>query len=183
MRHGGGYYGMLSTVQMLPDDNLGVVVLTNGVKAPTNAIAYYIFDRFLNRDKKDWSIEMLASYDKGVKEDTRIADRKAKQVLGTTPRFTATQITGLYHTPIYGSLEIKEENGTLKLLWEHTPLLNSTLKHFNYDAYELLWDEPQAWFSFGTIQIENDAYGKVTGFTFDVPNDDFFFEEITPIKW
>jgi hypothetical protein len=45
-----------------------------------------------------------------------------------------------------------------------------------------LWYEPQAWFSFGSIQIESDAYGKVTGFKFDVPNDDFFFEELLPIK-
>jgi hypothetical protein len=126
VRHGGGYDGMTSTVQMLPNKKLGVVVLTNGIKAPTNAIAYYLFDRFLNRDKKDSSKEMLASYDNGVKEDTRIADRKAKQVQGTIPRFSAVQITGIYHPPIYGNLEIKEEKGTLKLLWEHTPLLNST---------------------------------------------------------
>ncbi|MDP5101632.1 MAG: serine hydrolase [Nonlabens sp.] len=182
VRHGGGYDGMISTVQMLPDEKLGVVVLTNGVKAPTNAIAYYIFDRFLNRDKKDWSKEMLDSYDAGVKEDTRIADRKALQVNGTKPRISKEKITGTYHTPIYGNFEIKEMNGELNLLWEHTPLLNAKLKHFHYDVYEIAWNEPQAWFSFGTLKIETDAYDKVTGFSFDVPNDDFFFEELNPKK-
>ena len=178
VRHGGGYDGMISTVQMLPDENLGVVVLTNGVKAPTNAIAYYVFDRFLNRDKKDWSKEMLDGYDKWKAGDTRIADRKAKQVKGTQPTLKKAAIIGTYHADIYGNFEVKEMNGELKLLWEHTPLLNSTLSHFNYDAYEIHWDEPQAWFSFGTVKFQSDAYGKVTGITFDIPNDDFFFNEM-----
>ncbi|PPK95851.1 CubicO group peptidase (beta-lactamase class C family) [Nonlabens xylanidelens] len=182
VRHGGGYDGMISTVQILPDENLGVVVLTNGVKAPTNAIAYYVFDRFLNRDKKDWSKEMLDGYDKWKAGDTRIADRKAKQVKGTQPTLKKAAIIGRYHADIYGNFEVKEMNGELKLLWEHTPLLNSTLSHFNYDAYEIHWDEPQAWFSFGTVKFESDAYGKVTGITFDVPNDDFFFNEMNATR-
>ncbi|WP_438969147.1 serine hydrolase [Nonlabens sp.] len=182
VRHGGGYDGMISTVQMLPDENLGVVVLTNGVKAPTNAIAYYIFDRFLNRDQNDWSKEMLDSYDEWKASDTRIADRKAKQVKGTQPILKKEAILGTYHADIYGNFEVIEKNGKLKLLWEHTPLLNSTLEHFNYDAYEIKWDEPQAWFSFGTVKFESDAYGKVTGISFDIPNDDFFFYEMNAKK-
>jgi CubicO group peptidase (beta-lactamase class C family) len=178
VRHGGCYDGMISTVQMLPDENLGVVVLTNGVKAPTNAIAYYIFDRFLNRDKKDWSKEMLEGYDTWKASDTRIADKKAKQVKGTPPILKKESVIGTYQAAIYGNFEVKEVGGKLKLLWEHSPLLNSSLTHFNYDAYEIQWDEPQAWFSFGTVKFESDAYGKVTGLTFDVPNDDFFFNEM-----
>ncbi len=61
--------------------------------------------------------------------------------------------------------------------------MNSSLKHFNYDSYEILWKEPQAWFSFGTIKFESDAYGKVTGITFDIPNDDFFFDEMNAKIW
>jgi CubicO group peptidase (beta-lactamase class C family) len=178
VRHGGGYDGMISTVQMLPDENLGVVVLTNGVKAPTNAIAYYILDRFLNRDKKDWSKEMLESYDKWKVSDTRIAERQALQIKGTQPILKKEAIIGTYHADIYGNFDVVEENGILQLIWEHTPLLNSSLKHFNYDAYEIQWKEPQAWFSFGTLKFESDAYGKVTGLTFDIPNDDFFFSEM-----
>lgn len=182
VRHGGGYDGMISTVQMLPDENLGVVVLTNGVKAPTNAIAYYIFDQFLGRDKKDWSKEMLEDYNNWKASDTKIADRKAKQVQGTQPILKRRDITGTYYTPIYGNFEVVERDGELKLLWEHSPLLNSSLKHFNYDSYELKWDEPQAWFSFGTVKFDSDAYGNVMGISFDLPNDDFFLYEMNAKK-
>jgi hypothetical protein len=135
-------------------------------------------DRFLNRGKKDWSKEMLESYDTWKASDTRIEERKAKQIKGTQPILKKDAILGAYHADIYGNFEVVEENGTLQLIWEHTPLLNSSLKHFNYDSYEIQWEEPQAWFSFGTIKFESDAYGKVTGITFDIPNDDFFFDEM-----
>lgn len=182
VRHGGGYDGMISTVQMLPDENLGVVVLTNGVKAPTNAIAYAVLDRFLNREIKDWSTEMLKSYDNWKKSDSRIADRKAKQVKGTKTSLEISKITGTYHAPIYGNFYVKQKGNNLILEWEHTPLLNSRLTHFNYDSYQINWNEPQAWYSFGTVTFEKDAYGTVTGITFDVPNDDFFFYEMNAKK-
>lgn len=182
VRHGGGYDGMISTVQMLPDENLGVVVLTNGVKAPTNAIAYAVFDRFLNRELKDWSSEMLKGYDNWKSNDTRIADKKGTRVKGTTPSLKVSEVVGTYHTPAYGNFYVKEVNGELQLQWEHSPLLNSTLKHFNYDAYEMKWDHPQVWFSFGTVMFEKNAYNKVVGISFDVPNDDFFMEELNAKK-
>ncbi|MGB5981979.1 MAG: serine hydrolase [Nonlabens sp.] len=180
--HGGGYDGMISSVQMLPDDKLGVVVLTNCVKAPTNAIVYYVFDEFLNREEKDWGTEMLKGYDKWKQSDTRVADRIANRVEGTVPILSRDQIIGTYYTPAYGNFEVKEENGTLKLYWEHSPLLSSTLKHFNYDSYEILWDHKQVWFDFGTVKFEKDAYNNVTGISFDVPNDDFFMNELNARK-
>ncbi|MGB3590836.1 MAG: serine hydrolase, partial [Nonlabens sp.] len=182
VRHGGGYDGMISTVQMLPDEQLGVVVLTNGVKAPTNAIAYYVFDRFLDRPIVDHGSKMLRNYDNWKKSDTRVADKKALRVENTRPSLSIQEITGVYYTPVYGNFEVKVENGQLKLYWEHSPLLTSTLSHFNYDSYMINWDEPQVWFDFGTVQFEKDAYNQVTGISFDVPNDDFFMEELNAKK-
>ncbi|MBA7567933.1 hypothetical protein ES708_09652 [subsurface metagenome] len=62
--------------------------------------------------------------------------------------------------------------------FEHSPLLSATLSHWHYDVWEIIWDYEQAWFSFGTIKINTNNNLEVTGFDFDVPNDDFFFEEL-----
>ncbi len=180
--HGGGYDGMISSVQMLPDENLGVVVLTNGVKVPTNAIVHYIFDQYLDRPEKDWSTEMLEGYNKWKASDTRVADRKAARVEGTVPILDEEDIIGRYYTPAYGHFSVIKEGDELKLYWEHSPLLSSTLKHFNYDSYEMEWDHPQVWFDFGTVEFEKDAYNKVTGISFDVPNDDFFMNELNAYR-
>ena len=83
---------------------------------------------------------------------------------------------------MYGTISIVEDGKDLKLTFEHSPLLNATLTHWHYDVWEIHWDHPQAWFDFGTIQIKTDNNQKVVGFDFDVPNDDFFFEELKPHK-
>lgn len=181
--HTGGYDGMITAVTLIPDENLGVVVLTNGVKSPIMAATYYALDRFLGVEPvKDWSAEMLEMTNKRRASDTRIADRKAKRVMDTESTIDREKLPGTYRSDLYGDLYIKEADGDLKLEFSHSPLLSATLTHWHYDTWQLHWEHPQAWFSFGTIQFKTDNNRKVTGFDFDVPNDDFFFEQLRPYR-
>ncbi len=179
VRHGGGYDGMISAVHMLPDHNLGVVVLTNGVKVPTNAISYYIFDRYLNKPIHDWSSEMLENADNFYKRDAdqiqKLRDSKVKNAPAT---FSKSDILGKYHTDTYGDIEVKEEGNNLIIDFTRSPHLKAKLKHFNYDIFEIIWEHDQPWFSFGTVQFTKTNRNKVKGIEFDVPNYDFFFEEL-----
>lgn len=180
--HTGGYDGMITAVTLIPDEELGVVVLTNGVKSPIGAATNYAIDLFLGLTPKDWSAEYLNRANNRSKNDTRITDRKAKRVLNTTPSIPKDAFTGDYHSAIYGTISIEEKDDELKLLFEHSPLLNARLSHWHYDVWQIHWDHPQAWFSFGTIKINTDNNLKVIGFDFDVPNNDFFFEELKPLR-
>ena len=180
--HTGGYDGMLSAFALYPDDQLAVIVLTNGLKAPIGSIPNYIADRFFGLAEKDWSKDDLKNRELNEKKDTRIVDRKKARVLGTIPALEADQIAGKYKSDIYGNIEIKVEKGELRISFEHTPDYTSTLKHWHYDTYEIVWDKPQAWFQHGTVKVNYDNNMKVIGLDFDVPNDDIFFEELKPIR-
>ena len=181
--HTGGYDGMITAITLIPDENLGVIVLTNGVKSPIMAATYSALDRFLGvKTEKDWSADYLKRTEVNITNDTRIADRKAMRVLNTVPSLTLEQLVGSYESDIYGPLSIREENGELKLEFSHSPLLSARLTHWHYDTWEIHWDHPQAWFSFGTVKFNTDNNRKVIGFDFDVPNDDFYFEQLQPRK-
>ena len=180
--HTGGYDGMITAVTLIPDENLGVVVLTNGVKSPIMAATYYALDKFLGIKGKDWSADYLERSNKNAVKDTRISDRKAKRILGTKPIISLENFIGEYYSDIYGKISITDKDNQLSLSFEHSPLLSATLTHWHHDVWEIHWDHPQAWFSFGTIKINTDNNLKVLGFDFDVPNDDFFFEELKPHK-
>lgn len=182
--HTGGYTGMLSAVALLPDENLGVVVLTNGMVPVYGALVNYTLDAFLKTPVRDWSKESLIRYTENVAKDTRIEDRKKAKVSGTKPSLKTEQYTGVYYTAAYGSMTIREESGKLRISFEHTPDLSATLEHWHYDTYEIKWDKDEmlAWFSFGTVKFTLDNNAKVTGITFDVPNDDFLFEEMNAAK-
>lgn len=180
--HTGGYDGMITAVTLIPDENLGIVVLTNGVKSPIMAATYYALDKFLEVETKDWSKDHLERTNKYKKGDTRIADRKAKRVLNTQPTLDREKILGNYKSDLCGIISISEKDNQLKLEFENSPLLSASLTHWHHDVWQIHWDHDQAWFSFGTIKINTDNNLKVIGFDFDVPNDDFYFEELKPYK-
>lgn len=182
VRHTGGYDGMITAVTLIPDENLGVVVLTNGMKSPITAATYYALDRFMGKEEKDWSATMLSSRNSSQLEDKRISSRKEKRVNGTKPSLKLTGYTGTYHSKIHGPIYVTQEGGELKLSFKHAPALNATLRHWHHDVWEIDWDQRHAWFSFGTLQFNLDNNLKVTGMAFDVPNDDIFFEELKPYR-
>ena len=91
-------------------------------------------------------------------------------------------MAGEYTSDLCGKITIQEVNGVFKLIFENHPLLSASLTHWHYDVWEIHWEHPQAWFSFGTIKLRTDNNLEVLGFDFDVPNDDFFFEELKPYK-
>ncbi len=166
--HTGGYDGMITAITLIPDENLGVVVLTNGVKSPIMAATYYALDQFLGVENgKDWSADYLKRTDENLAKDTRIADRKAKRVLNTKPSMEVEKLIGTYQSDIYGKIDIRQKNGELTLDFTHSPLLSARLTHWHYDVWEIHWDHPQAWFSFGTVQFKTDNNLNVEVFDFD----------------
>ncbi len=180
--HGGAYDGMISRITLIPDEKLGVVVLTNGMKSPARAAANYALDLFLEREPKDWSEELLEQVNNREKEDTRIPERVAKRMQNTNPSIPKEEIQGTYFSEIYGKIFVKHLDDQLRLEFEHSPNLSATLSHWHYDVWKIDWDHKHAWFSFGTLRFELDNNLNVSGLYFDVPNDDFFFEELKPYK-
>ncbi|MGC3946178.1 MAG: serine hydrolase [Chryseolinea sp.] len=183
--HTGGYSGMLSLVTMIPDEKLGVVVLTNGMKGGLmRAIGDYTVDAFLKQKVRDYSTEYLADTKRRLASDTRIADREKARVAGTKPSVPPEQYAGVYKADIYGNIEVKKEGDKLRLTFEHSNRFNATLEHWHYDVWRIKWDnsEQLSWFSFGTVAFQLDNNLKVKGLEFDVPNDDIWFEELRGIK-
>lgn len=178
--HGGGYDGMISSVNMIPDEKLGVMVLTNGMNAPTMAVTYYALNAFLGEKEKDWSTEMLEARKKRSQADTRISSRIEKRVSGTSPSLSPDKYAGTYNSEIYGNIKVKLEGKLLKLEFEHTPDLSATLEHWHYDVWKINWDQTHAWFNFGTVKFNMTNNLEITGMDFDVPNNDIFFEELKP---
>ena len=180
--HTGGYDGMITAVTLIPDENLGVVVLTNGMKSPMMAATYYAIDHFLGEDEIDWSAKMLESRNNRQSSDTRISDRKKARVMGTRPSHELSAYAGTYKSDIYGKIMVDLMDGRLRLNFDRSPALTATLEHWHHDVFEIKWDQPHAWFSFGTLKFNMDNNLKITGMDFDVPNNDIFFEELKPYR-
>lgn len=180
--HTGGYDGMITAVTLIPDQKLGVVVLTNGHKSPIMAATYYTLDQMLGTGEKDWSADLLKRSNENERRDTRIADIKSNRIPNTKPSLMLKEYGGIFNSAIYGEIELKQEGDQLRMLFSNSPRLNATLRHWHHDTFEIIWDEKHAWFNFGTVKFNMDNNMKVISMDFEVPNDDIFFEELKPKK-
>ncbi len=181
--HTGAIDGMITSLALVPDENLGVVVLTNGMRSPITAATNYALELFMGVEPRDWSTELLERARRREQTDTRIAERKERRVLGTSPSLSIEDYAGTYRSNIHGNIKVTlEGHNELRLEFENSKYLSATLKHWHYDVFEIVWDNTHAWFSFGTVKFNLDNNLNILGMDFDVPNDDIFFEELKPVR-
>ncbi|MEL6561636.1 MAG: serine hydrolase [Bacteroidota bacterium] len=178
VRHGGGYDGMYSQVVMIPEEKIGVVILTNSMSGISSPLSYAIINQFIEEEKKDWIAESF----RPQAVDQRIVDLKNAKLSGTEPSLKLNKYTGAYHADMYGEMTIKKEGNDLRLTFSHSPKLGAKLKHWHNDTWEIIWDETHAWFDFGLVTFTLNNKLEVTGMKMNVPNGDIFFDEYEIIK-
>ncbi|MDZ7606434.1 MAG: serine hydrolase [Cyclobacteriaceae bacterium] len=176
--HGGGYDGMYSQVALVPEQQLGIVILTNTMSDIADPLKNYIINAYIQKDQRDWSAEFLAKSKVPGKAEKLIKTQREARVMDTKPTFDMADYAGDYYSDWLGAIHIVEDNDQLLLTFDHAPDLSAHLSHWHYDTWEIKWDKVHAWFDFGTIQFQYNAERKITGFEFNVPNYDIFFEEV-----
>lgn len=182
--HGGGYDGMYSRVLMVPELELGIVVLSNSMTGLSSVLASRVRDLALGLDDEDWLTNATEREQKGRESwQQKFVEPTASRVSGTQPSLKPEDMIGAYNDPLFGNFEVAQSgSGELELRFDGSPRLNANLSHWHYDTWKLEWHEPHAWFDFGTVQFLKNNRQQVSGLRFDVPNDDIFFEEFEPVK-
>ncbi|MFW6129261.1 MAG: serine hydrolase [Candidatus Aminicenantaceae bacterium] len=178
--HGGGLDGMISRVALVPEINLGLVILTNSINNLPPALTYKIIDTYLGLESKDWSCIYLDQYRESVeKEMERGQAILKKQVSDTHIKVKLNDYTGRYKSPMYGDAKVSIQKGQLVLELLPAPVFISDLTHWHYDTFVLKF---RNFFCFvphgtGTVQFIRDKQGNVTEMKLDVPNRDLWFDE------
>jgi len=177
--HGGGYDGMFSRVVLIPEENLGMVILTNGMTNMQTALTYRILDAFLGGGARDWSAEYLerSKSRKGTSESYWEVLESEREP-NTRPSLPLEAYTGTYGGPMYGDATVTLEDGHLVVQFVPNPDIMGDLSHWHYDTFQVGWRKQFAWFDRGTVQFLLDATGKVAEMKIDVPNDDLWFTEL-----
>jgi Beta-lactamase class C and other penicillin binding proteins len=178
--HGGGLDGMISQTAMMPEENLGLVVLTNSETSVSTILRDKIFDVFLDAPKVDWSAQRLEAA-KQRKQREAEADKKIveSRVPNTKPSLALKDYAGTYSSPLYGDVIITEENGKLVLRLAPAPNLVADLEHWHYDTFLIRWRPSVAYnFPRGFVVFTLDKTGKTDELKIEQPNSDFWFYEL-----
>ena len=178
LTHGGAMDGMISQITLVPEERLGIVVLTNATESPASPVASWILDQFLGGGERDWSGEALgrrAERDARAKESRiRMEDARAR---GTNPSLALAAYAGTYRSAMYGDVAVRVENGSLVARFLPTASYVADLTHWHYDTFRCLMRDPTLpQQGFATFCL--DEAGRPAELKIDIPNPDFDFGEL-----
>jgi len=177
--HGGGYDGMYSQVMLVPQEQLGVVVLTNSMTGYPSAATYELIDLALELPHRDWSGENLELFRKSRQAFRDRIDKAIQPVAkNTKPSHPMTDYQGVFECPMYGQVKVDAAGDQLKIAFLRTPGLTGTLQHLHYDTFVIHWDQQYAWFDEGTAHFVCNANGLFDRIELNVPNEDLWFHEL-----
>ncbi len=129
IQHGGNIDGFSALVGFMPDEEIGVVVLTNKNASPLpRAVMLSAFDRLLGVEPRDWLAEVSAAPPTQDEEDADEADR----IADTTPSRPLGDFAGTYRHPGYGDVTITASDNGLHVSYYR---FDGPLEHVHYDTF------------------------------------------------
>jgi CubicO group peptidase (beta-lactamase class C family) len=141
VNHTGGLDGMFSYLGFIPDENIGVVILTNlDSHVLMRALAFHVYDVLLNLDFQDWSKWYLEA----AKENTKKKKGKKtkEKVEGTSPTHQMSDYIGKYTSRLYGYVDIHMEDENLKIRLFPHPNIHGEIEHWQYNTFQVTWSDP-----------------------------------------
>jgi CubicO group peptidase (beta-lactamase class C family) len=177
--HTGGLPGFVSRVTLVPEQRLGIAVLTNQESGEAfEAITWRALDAFLGAPPTDWIAAFATLKARG---DSQIAAAEragvARRDTASRPSLPLAKYAGAYRDAWYGDVTIALEAGKLVLRFSHTPDLTGDLEHYQYDTFIARWRNRElradAYVTFalkpdgGIDQVKLAAVSPATDFSFD----------------
>jgi CubicO group peptidase (beta-lactamase class C family) len=157
--HTGSIDGMVAIHGLIRDERLGVLVLSNLDHAEfRHALMLSVFDRYAGKSDRDWGRDVLSLYE-GLQRNAEAErqKREAARVTGTSASRPLKDYAGDYGDPLYGDVEVRLEDGTLRL--RYGPGFVGTLEHWHYNTFRARW--AAEWRSPSLVNFVLDSSGRV----------------------
>jgi len=178
--HTGGLPGMLSRTVMVPELNLGIVVLTN---SDPGGYGYYsitssILEPFLDIPTRNWIRELSdRAISRGNESDsvTNMVWDKVKQ--NKNVPFDMNGITGTYQDDWFGEVIIHSTDDEIQIECKRSPRLKGTMHYYQATTFAVRWEyQDMPCDAFATFNF--DEHGNAVGIKMKgiSPNIDFSFD-------
>ena len=167
LTHGGATDGFNTAMYLLPELELGIIVVGNNFNSLGNAIAYQVMDAFLGSNDVDWNERYLQgykrSYDNAMAEREKIHQARVKK---TNPSLALASYIGVYKSPGYGKVEVKKKGKDLILHFWDTDGLEAKLEHWHFDTFRAVWKNPAQREEFMQFHLGKDGRVEALDFEF-----------------
>lgn len=176
--HGGGYDGMVSRSVLVPEEGLGMIVVTNTNTILSYAMTYRILDVMLGvRKPEDWSSKFYDLVEANKSEEDPNKLNSVERIADTNPSCDLEVYAGTYADRMYGNIEVRLVGDQLMFQFEPTPIFRGTFRHYHYDTFCLNWST-QMMLPSGLARFVLGDNGLPQELYIDVQNPDFDFTEL-----
>jgi CubicO group peptidase (beta-lactamase class C family) len=142
--HTGGVNGFLSSITLIPEEKLGIAVLTN---TDQNYFAWAmraeVIDAVLGLPYRNYSDYYFKVFNKkkedGIKD---IQILKDSVIMNIKTEIFLEDFVGKYKNELYGFAEIKQIENYLELYFEHHPKLTAKLEYMGNQRFSCIFSDP-----------------------------------------
>jgi len=157
--HTGGVAGFVSRVMLVPEENLGVVVLTNAEEGGAfDSILYHVLDYYFQLPPTDWIAAFKTLKDTEEKEAAETMKKaEAARAADSKPSLPLEKYAGVYNDAWYGPITIRMDNGALVITFDHTPTMIGNLQPWQHDTFKAHWRDRTIEDAFVTFALNPDG--------------------------
>ena len=179
--HTGGLPGMLSRTILIPDLNLGVVVLTNtsnGGAGVFGAVSRTIVDSYLGLDDYEWTKKFSDYYSQ--KEST--GDAITTEVWETVAKANNDDINsenylGTYEDKWFGKITVSMKDNQLWFTSHRSPKLNGPMAYYKANSFAIKWEfQDMNGDAFAMFALDEEGKAQSIKMKGISPNIDFSFD-------
>jgi CubicO group peptidase (beta-lactamase class C family) len=158
--HGGGVFGSITHIILLPDQDVGIAVVVNSEDvALLRGVAQMLVDHYLGIPDQDWPKrfgEFMTNRMAGGK--AALASAKAAPAK-VGPSLPIKRYIGIYRDAWYGDVAVTQAPDGLRIDFKTTPRMAGKLVHWQYDTFVTRFDDKAIEPAYVTFAL--DADGKV----------------------
>ncbi len=142
--HTGGAGGMVSNVCFVPEENLGIAILTNNDNQSFfELLRYQLLDAYLGVPYVNRSKSALPGFKAEMQEELNKIAGWTKRLTGKKTPLPLNSYTGEYQNELYGSLTVTAKDKHLVLRFSNHPKLTATLDYMDNDEWLLRYDNTE----------------------------------------
>jgi hypothetical protein len=161
--HTGGAGGMVSNVCFVPEERLGIAILTNNDNQNFfEALRYQILDSYLGVPYRNRSRMFMTGFEKSETAQLNAIDQWKEEIKGNKPELPLPSYTGVYGNPLYGTISIAQQKDQLRINFNTKPDLSATLDYLDHGDCLLTYSNIE----YGIFKVRFAiANGKVSSLT------------------
>jgi CubicO group peptidase (beta-lactamase class C family) len=183
--HGGGYDGMISKTCIVPEDGLGIVILTNSLNYLPGALVEKTLDVLLAKDTTgtDYAQLYLKAFLHNQAEKEGIERSFEETRHSIDPGHGSLEgYTGIYRDKMYGDVKVSLVNDQLVFNMIPTPIFTAKLVPWNHHVFTFRFDTAKSSLPPGKLWFQTDKDGKPNILLIEIDNPDFDFREFKFVK-